>query len=38
MSQPAAVVVFDFDLTLTRWDTAERFSGGYSNGMFGGSV
>ena len=25
MSGPAPVVVFDFDLTLTRWDTADRF-------------
>ena len=25
MSEPARVVVFDFDLTLTRWDTADRF-------------
>jgi phosphatidylglycerophosphatase C len=25
MSQESSVVVFDFDLTLTRWDTADRF-------------
>lgn len=25
MSETSAIVVFDFDLTLTRWDTAERF-------------
>jgi phosphatidylglycerophosphatase C len=25
MSQPPPVVVFDFDLTLTRWDTSDRF-------------
>lgn len=25
MSKDSSVVVFDFDLTLTRWDTAERF-------------
>lgn len=25
MSQSSPVVVFDFDLTLTRWDTADRF-------------
>ena len=25
MNQPPPVVVFDFDLTLTRWDTADRF-------------
>lgn len=25
MNQESAVVVFDFDLTLTRWDTADRF-------------
>jgi phosphatidylglycerophosphatase C len=25
MSQQSPVVVFDFDLTLTRWDTADRF-------------
>jgi phosphatidylglycerophosphatase C len=25
MSEPNTVVVFDFDLTLTRWDTADRF-------------
>jgi len=25
MAEPAPVVVFDFDLTLTRWDTADRF-------------
>jgi phosphatidylglycerophosphatase C len=25
MSEEATVVVFDFDLTLTRWDTADRF-------------
>jgi hypothetical protein len=24
MSDAAPVVVFDFDLTLTRWDTADR--------------
>jgi phosphatidylglycerophosphatase C len=25
MSEPSPVVVFDFDLTLTRWDTSDRF-------------
>ena len=25
MAEPAPVVVFDFDLTLTRWDTVDRF-------------
>jgi phosphatidylglycerophosphatase C len=25
MTEPIPVVVFDFDLTLTRWDTADRF-------------
>ena len=25
MREEATVVVFDFDLTLTRWDTADRF-------------